>query len=181
MCGVCGNKMEAGRIFQDVKKDLEPSIDTVNAYFQACAKAAQITKVDNKPKTTVEEEKKANPITQMEKKLHKKLMTLTNEAVIELSTECKNPECDRYLKEEEIISAWPRSFDTYLIRCPTCGKEFTPTLDVQKSAKKPKSYYFLFPPLFKKEVNNLIENKTSKIFFTVLLQLIFLARFLQVT
>lgn len=163
-CGVCGQKIEAGRIFQDVKKELEPSVDTINAYFQACAKAAQVAKLEAKPKPT-EEEKKAE---QKEgKKLHDKLMLLMDKAVIELSTACKNPECDRYIKEEETLSAWPRSFDTYFIKCPTCGKDFIPTLDVQMSPEKFKSFYFLFPPLFKKEVNNLIENKTSKVFFTV--------------
>jgi len=163
-CGVCGQKIEAERIFQDVKKELEPSIDTINAYFQACAKATQIAKTESKTKP--EEEKKIDQ--KYEKKMHEKLMTLMDKAVIELSTTCKNPECDRYIKEEETLSAWSRSFDTYLIKCPTCGKDFIPTLDVQTSPDKPKSFYFLFPPLFKKEINNLIENKTSKIFFTVL-------------
>lgn len=169
-CGVCGQKIEAGKVFQDVKKELEPSIDTINAYFQACAKATQIAKTESKTKPITEEEKKKD--TQKEKKLHEKLMALMDKAVIELSTACKNPECDRYIKEEETLSAWPRSFDTYFIKCPTCGKDFIPTLDVQMSADKSKSFYFLFPPLFKKEVNNLIDNKTSRVFFTVLFSLI---------
>jgi hypothetical protein len=163
-CGVCGQKIEAGRIFQDVKKDLEPSIDTINSYFQACAKATQVAKIESKVKP--EEEKKIDG--KYEQKIHEKLLTLIDKAVIELSTICKNPECDRYIKEEETLSAWPRSFDTYFIKCPTCGKDFIPTLDVQMSPDKSKSFYFLFPPLFKKEVNNLIDNKTSKVFFSVL-------------
>lgn len=167
---MCGQKEEATKIFQDIKKDLEPSVDTISLYLQVCEKALQVAKARPGAMTSVaiEEDKKNDKYVAIEKKHQEKLLWLMDKAVVELSTKCKNPECDRYLREEEIISVWPRSFDTYFIKCPTCGKDFIPTLDIQVSADKTKSYYFLFPPLFRKEASNLIENKGSKVFFTVL-------------
>eukprot|EP01022_Parablepharisma_sp_SALTPOND_P004610 TRINITY_DN120621_c2_g1_i1.p2 TRINITY_DN120621_c2_g1~~TRINITY_DN120621_c2_g1_i1.p2 ORF type:complete len:392 (-),score=20.85 TRINITY_DN120621_c2_g1_i1:3666-4841(-) len=170
-CGMCEQKEEAARIFQDIKKDsIEPSVDTFNAYFQACGKA--LHNVGKKTggveaKMTVEEEKKAAAAMEKEKKQQEKLLRIIHKVVIELSNRCPNPECDRYLREEEIITAWPRSLHTYSIKCPACGKEFIPDLSVQFSPEKEKHYYFLFPPLFAKEVHNLIENKSSNIFFKV--------------
>lgn len=162
-CGVCGQKEEAAKLFQEIKKDLEPSIYTINAYFQACEKAAEIEKeYSNKQLPTVSQEE-----FKKHEKLQKKLYKIINEAVIELSTKCKNMKCNRYFKEEEIIAAWPRGFDTYFITCPTCKKEFIPTLDVQLSVNKMESFYFLSPPLFKKEVKNLIENKGINVLFRV--------------
>jgi hypothetical protein len=165
-CGMCGLKEEATKIFQDIKKELEPSVDTISLYFQVCDKATQRSKnrTESMNPITVEEDKK---VTAIEKKYKEKLLGVMEKAVVELSTKCKNPECDRYLKEEEIISAWPRSYDTYFIKCPTCNKDFIPTLDIQISSDKIKNYYFLFPPLFRKEINNLIDNKGAKIFYTV--------------
>jgi len=165
-CGMCGQKEEATKIFQDIKKNLEPSVDTISLYLQVCDKATQKSKDKTEPisSMTVEEDKK---MTTIEKECKEKLIGLIEKAVVELSTKCKNPECDRYLKEEEMISAWPRSFDTYLIKCPTCNKDFIPTLDIQTSPDKIETCYFLFPPLFRKEINNLIDNKGAKVFYTV--------------
>ena len=163
-CGNSGQKMEIVKLFQDVKKELEPSVDTINTYFQAFSKARQPINIELNKKTMMEEEKKNKEGFNV---MHEKLIMLMDKAVVELSTECKNPDCDRYLKEEEIMSSWSKSFDSYFIKCPTCGRDFIPTLDVQTSAEKTKSYYFLFPPLFRKEINNLIENKSLRVFFTV--------------
>ncbi len=171
-CGMCGEKEEAAKIFQDIKKDsIEPSVDTFNAYFQACGKALHGSGKNplggTEHKLSAEEEKKAAVAIQKEQKLQEKLLRYINKALIELSNNCPNPECDRYLREEEIISAWPRSLHTYTIKCPACNKDFIPYLDVQFSSTKVKHYYFLFPPLFAKEVHNLVENKSADVFFRV--------------
>jgi hypothetical protein len=158
-CGINEQKEEAAKIFQEIKRDLEPSVDTINAYFQACGRAS----INRKRSIDIQEEQEHN------KKLEDKLIKIIDKAVVELSTKCKNIECDRYFREEEIISAWSKSFDTYFITCPKCGKDIIPTIDVQTSINKTKSYYFLFPPLFKKELSNLVENKDIEIFFTVTL------------
>ena len=158
VCKICEQKEEAAKIFQEVKKDLEPSMDTINAYFQACGRTSI-----SKKKSIEIQEKDHN------KKLRDKLIRIIDKAVVELSTKCKNIECDKYFREEEIISAWSKDINIYFIKCPKCSKDFIPTIDVQTSIDKIKSYYFLFPPLFKKELNNLIENKTIEVFFTVTL------------
>ena len=170
-CGMCEQREEAARIFQDIKKDsIEPSVDTFNAYFQACGKALHsVGRKSNaaEVKLTVEEEKEAVVQMEKEKKQREKLMKIIHKVGIELSNKCPNPECDRYLREEEIITAWPRSLHTYSIKCPACGRDFIPDLEVQFSHEKSKRFYFLFPPLFTKEVHNLIENKSANIFFKV--------------
>ena len=162
-CGICGHKEEAAKVFQDIKKDVEPSIDTINAYFNACGKSVQINRVVSKINTT-EEDKKDKDVEYIKWKVMERL----NKSVVKLSSKCKNPDCDRYFTEEEIISSWSRSFYTYFIKCPACGRNFIPTLDIRSSAEKEKSHYFLFPPLLRKEVNNLIINKTPNVFYTVL-------------
>eukprot|EP00826_Nyctotherus_ovalis_P058625 TRINITY_DN8076_c0_g1_i2.p3 TRINITY_DN8076_c0_g1~~TRINITY_DN8076_c0_g1_i2.p3 ORF type:complete len:172 (+),score=60.31 TRINITY_DN8076_c0_g1_i2:40-555(+) len=156
-CGVCEQKGQAAKIFQEIKKDLEPSVDTINAYFQACGRASISRKKSGEASEESAEDKRQRA----------KLVKAIDRAVVELSTKCKNSECDRYFREEEVLSAWSRSFDTFFIRCPKCGKEIIPTVDVQTSREKVEKFYFLFPPLFKKELNNLIENNTSDVFFTV--------------
>lgn len=156
-CGVCEQKEQAAKIFQEIKKDLEPSVDTINAYFQACGRASLSRKKSGEASEDSAEDRRQRD----------KLAKAIDKAVVELSTKCKNSECDRYFREEEIVSAWSRSFDTYFIKCPKCGKEMIPTVDVQTSREKVKKFYFLFPPLFKKELNNLIENENSDVFFTV--------------
>ena len=171
-CGTCELKDEATKIFQDIKKDsIEPSVDTFNAYFQACGKAVHA--VNRRPsvstviKIPIEEDKESTAQAEKERKQREKLLKMLHKVVIELSIKCNNVDCKRLLREEEIISAWARNLHAYSIKCPACGKEFIPTLKITFSQEKSKSYYFLFPPLFAKEVHNLVENKTASIFFKV--------------
>ncbi len=169
-CGMCGLKEEASKIFQDIKKDsIEPSVDTFNAYFQACGKAVHNVgrrcEAPVQTVTTVEEDKEAAMAHLREKKQGDKLLKVLQKTLIELSNKCNNPDCDRYLREEEIMSAWPRSLDRYSIKCPACGKEFIPDMVIQLGPEKVKHFYFLSPPLFAKEVHNLVENKSAGAFF----------------
>lgn len=136
---------------------MEPSVDTINAYFQACGRAS----INKKKSGEIEQNQDKN------KKLKKKLIRIIDKAVIELSTKCKNEDCDRYFREEEIISAWSKSINAYTIKCPKCNKDFIPTIDVQTAVGKVKTYYFIFPPRLNRELNNLIENKSGDEFFTV--------------
>jgi len=171
-CGMCEQKEEAAKIFQDIKKDsIEPSVDTFNAYFQACGKALKTERKKSgeiiEAKMTVEEEKLMSKNIEEERKIREKLIKVLHKSVIELTNKCLNPACDRYLREEEIITAWSRNLQEYSIKCPACGTSFVPKLEIQYTSEKTKTFYFLFPPLLYKEFNNLIENKSANIFFKV--------------
>lgn len=175
-CGVCEQREEATRLFQDIKKNsIEPSIATFNSYFQACSVSLNTGHKGN-AKSETKKGKKETELVE-DKKSQSLLLKMLHKVIVELTTKCFNPECGRYLKEEEIISAWPKNLHTYSIKCPTCNKDFIPNLDVQFSEDEIEHYYFLFPPLFAKEVYNLIDSKSSNVFFTVLL-LYILGRFL---
>ena len=149
-------------VFQDMKKNLiEPSIDTINVYFKACAtELGGIKKIDSE-KSNNEEKKAEIPMDN--------LLYVIDKAVIELSNKCKNLECKNFIKEEVILTLWEKNCDSYTIKCPFCEITYIPTLNIKISAERDESCYFLFPPMLKKEINNLINNETSKVFFHVYL------------
>ncbi len=160
-CGVCELKSEATRLFQEMKKaKVEPSIDTINAYFHACGRA-----IVGRSSFTKAEDVKALDVATVQKvqKIRQRLTT----AVIDLTNTCPNPACATSLQEEELISGWGRNLNTYTVKCLACAKDFIPNLEIKVTPDKTKRYYFLFPPLFLKEVANLAEFKTSAVFYTV--------------
>jgi len=162
-CGECKQREEALKLFQDLKKNsLELSIETFNAYFQACSESSYNTTQHT-----------TKPPPEISKKHQSKLMNMLQKAVIELNIKCPNVECNNYLREEEIITNYPKNLDTYQTMCSVCEKQFIPNLDVYLSKNKIKQYMFLSPHLFSKETNNLINNaKSSTIFFTVFVVII---------
>ena len=82
-CGVCGQKEEASKLFQDIKKYLEPSIDTINAYFQECGKTEK--RKNKKTETTTEEEKINIEKQKKEKAMSEKLMRIIATSLIEFT------------------------------------------------------------------------------------------------
>ena len=149
------------KLFQDMKKNrIEPSLETITAYFQASGKTTKVVKTNSTvPKGGEEEEVKTGK---------SEVSTALYNAVIELPNKCGGATCGRFFREEELMSGWSRNLNTYTVKCPACGKEFVPNLQVTLAADKVAQFYFLFPPLFAKEVYNLIEFKTSSVFFSVI-------------
>ncbi len=142
-------------LFQEMKKEhIEPTIDTINAYFQACGKAGKKQSPSHSEEDTKDQTKR------------EEISRTLYEAVIDLPKICGNLTCGRVFREEELMSGWSRNLNTYTVRCPGCTKEFVPNLDVSSRAGSVQ-HYFLFPLLFAKEVNNLIEFKTISVFFSV--------------
>ena len=169
VCGACDLKDEVERLFLELKKDgLGPSIDTITTYFQASGKTDR-GRVKALPAAVakVEEEKVSAITLEKERRVKEKLLKVLYTALVELPTKCKNPGCDNYIREEELVSAFPKSLHTYSVACPGCGQRFTPNLEVQHTPNKVKYYNFYFPPLFLKEVYNLIENNSVHTFFSV--------------
>lgn len=150
-CGECNQREEAFKLFYDLKKcSIELSIETFNIYFKACSESLYT---------------KAEEIKQPKTPKKQKLMNIIQKAVIELTTNC--PNCNRYIREEDVIASYPKDLDTYQISC-SCGKQFIPKLEVYLSKDEVETYIFLSPHLFSKETTNLINNaKSSNVFFTV--------------
>ena len=101
---------------------------------------------------------------------NKKIQHIIYNALIEFPDSCTNEQCERIIREEEIISGWPKSLNSYMCRCPACKADFIPELQISYLfMKKEKKYnfYLLSPVLFFKEVMNLINFKGYQIFFTV--------------
>lgn len=161
---MCALKSEATKLFQEMKKkQVEPSIDTINAYFQACGRILK------KANVAKEEKKQAGN----DDKKKDKIKNLIKKAAIELPDKCGNYNCTCKLTEEQLMSGFSRNLNTYTVKCAECKGEFVPQMEIYLDAKKTKHYYLLSPPLFLKEFFNLIEIKTSAVLFTVLLFLIF--------
>ena len=151
-CGLCEQKTEATKLFQEMKKEqIEPSIETLNAYFQACGKRRALM-IGEEVKSIAKRSEVAK---------------LVYDSIIELPNKCGNPACNFIFKEEELMSCWIRNLNNYTVNCPECNKGFVPNLEVTTEQGKTSLFYFLFPPLFAKEVNNIIEFKSLSVFFSV--------------
>jgi len=150
---------------------LEPQLETVNSYFIACGKnltrhsSSSILLTGNSilAKQNLDlEETKSIPIKKLE------IAAALENAIINLPTKCGNELCNKLFCEEQLMAVWSRNLNEYTVKCPICDKDFVPNLEVTfgKNNEIPAQYYFLFPPLFLKEVNNLIEFRGMSILYS---------------
>jgi hypothetical protein len=83
---------------------------------------------------------------------------------------CNNPNCEKVLKEEEIMSGWEKSMNQYIVKCPHCSCKFVPRINIFTESshnllcgKEGTSVEFLSPAALFKEFMNCLNKKEEGI------------------
>ncbi len=87
---------------------------------------------------------------------------------IEIDCECS--QCEKVLKEEELLSGFTKNLSAYTVKCPACGGNFVPRFTVYSEYKTDYlkgrdgvSIQMLSPLTLYKEYINISEQKGEKI------------------
>ena len=116
-CGNCKKNNEAWTLYEDMKYNkIDADKVTLGTYFQAIISGHdEATKyfhtIASKPQDMKEEDQA-------------ELISMAIENIYyETSFPCPNPACEYVIREEEIMTEWEKSMNSYTSGCPSCKKQ----------------------------------------------------------
>ena len=143
----------------------EPTSDMMSLIYKYTSKTCESP--SNRISLLNQDDQKFRPsyILQKEEKICEKMESFLYSSSIEIVKKCQNEKCKNDLREVDILFGFARDFDKYTCKCNNCGFEFIPRINIHCENLNSEIMTVLSPIILKKEIINLIMNKSVDIFF----------------
>eukprot|EP00826_Nyctotherus_ovalis_P004903 TRINITY_DN11089_c0_g6_i1.p1 TRINITY_DN11089_c0_g6~~TRINITY_DN11089_c0_g6_i1.p1 ORF type:complete len:271 (-),score=51.84 TRINITY_DN11089_c0_g6_i1:185-997(-) len=95
------------------------------------------------------------------------ILSTIEDSIIDLTKNCGSRSCRTHFTEKELMLEWSKQPKEHTVKCPCCEGAFTPSLKVTNTVLgNTASHRLLFPRLFVKEIEMILEYEGVASFFS---------------